>query len=124
MKEDGQDFLDHLSGSSSNGFEKRFSQIATKHGLAALLDGSELSLLFQAALCATLCNIAVNGLGGCDGEIKPEREANRINLERVFMMARDRFCTSAGWKSLAAPERETIQRVFLSVFVAEDNLGA
>lgn len=124
MKEDGQDFLDRLAGSSSNSFERRFSRLATKHGLAAALGGSELSLLFEAAVCATLCNIAVNGLGGCNGEIKPDREANRINLERAFMAARDRFRTSAGWKYLAAPEKQTIQRVFLNVFVADDNLGA
>ena len=124
MKGDGQDFLDRLAGSSSNSFERRFSRIATDHSLGSVLGGSELSLLLEAAMCATLCNIAVNGLGGCDGEIKPDREANRIDLERAFMAARDRFCASAGWKYLAAQEKQTIQSVFLNVFVDDDNLGA
>jgi hypothetical protein len=54
MKTNGQDFLDQLAGSSSNGFQRRFSQISTRLGLAAVLDGSELNLLLEAALYATL----------------------------------------------------------------------
>jgi hypothetical protein len=122
MKTDGEDFLDQLAGPASNGFKRRFSQISTRLGLAAVLDGSELNLLFEAALHATLCNIALNGLGGCGGEIKPERETDRINLEREFMAARDRFWASTGWKSLAAQEKGSIQRIFLTVFVAGDKL--
>jgi hypothetical protein len=74
-------------------------------------------------LYATFCNIAFNGLGGCCGEIKPEREAHRINLERHYMIARDRFHNSAGLEGLADFKKESIQRIFLNIFVVEDNLA-
>jgi len=70
-----------------------------------------------------LCNISFNGLGGCGGEIKPERETARIMLEREFMAARTRFFTSTGWKTLARHLRESIKNVFLSVRIAEANMA-
>jgi len=91
MKTDGQSFLDQLAGSSPDGFAVRFSRISTRLGLGVSLNGREVSLLYEAAFYATLCNIAFNGLGGCGGQVKPSREANRIDLEREFMAARDRF---------------------------------
>ena len=91
MKTDGQSFLDQLAGSAQNGFAVRFSRISTRLGLGVSLNGREVSLLYEAAFYATLCNIAFNGLGGCGGQVKPSREANRIDLEREFMAARDRF---------------------------------
>jgi hypothetical protein len=87
MKTSGQRFLDQLGGPFPNGFERRFSRISTSLGLGAALDGNDLNSLWEATFCATLCNIAFNGLGGCCGEIKPEREANRITLEGDFMAA-------------------------------------
>ncbi|SPE60593.1 hypothetical protein SBV1_460052 [Verrucomicrobia bacterium] len=123
MKTSGQRFLDELGGPFPNGFETRFSRISTRLGLGAALDGHDLNLLWEAAFCATLCNIAFNGLGGCGGEIKPEREANRITLEGDFMGARNRFYDSAGWKSLSASPKRSIQGIFLSVLVREDQLA-
>ena len=119
MKADGQNFLDQLASASSTGFEKRFAQISTRLGLAIKLDANELGLLCEAAFYATLCNIAFNGLGGCVGGIRPEREAHRMRLEREFMAASDRFFASAGGKSLAASEKGSIQRIFLNVVVVE-----
>jgi hypothetical protein len=122
MKADGQNFLDQLASSSSTAFEKRFAQISTRLGLAGRLDANELGLLCEAAFYATLCNIAFNGVGGCVGGIRPEREPDRIRLEREFMAASDRFFASAGWKSLTGSEKGSIQRIFLNVFVVEDNV--
>jgi hypothetical protein len=123
MNADGQIFLDQLADSSSNGFQRRFSRISTGFGLGVVLDGDELSLLYEATFYATLCNIAFNGVGGCGGEIKPEREAHRMKLEREFMAARDTLRASAGWKCLSGCLMGSIQGIFLNVFVAEDNLA-
>jgi hypothetical protein len=123
MKTDGQNYLDQLAGSSRNGFERRFSKISIRLGLGNTLIEDELRLLYEATFWATLCNIAFNGQGGCGGEIKPEQEANRMNLEREFLAARDKLYGSAGWEALRASVKGSIQRIFLSVFVAEDNLA-
>jgi len=123
MKTDGQNFLDRLANSSAEGFEVRFSKISSGLDLGASLRGSELSLLYQAAFYSALCNIAFNGLGGCDGQIKPSRELNRLSLERKFMAARDKFWGCAGWRTLPATQRESIVSIFLHVFVIEDNLA-
>ena len=123
MKTDGQNYLDQLAGFSRNGFERRFSKLSIRLGLGNTLIEDELRLLYEATFCATLCNIAFNGQGGCGGEIKPEQEANRMNLEREFLAARDKLYGSAGWEALCASVKGSIQRIFLSVFVAEDNLA-
>jgi hypothetical protein len=120
MQTEGQNYLDQLAGPSCNGFEWRFSKISIRLGLGNTLIGNELRLLYEATFCATLCNIALNGLGGCRGKIRPERESNRVKLETEFMVARDRFCSSTGWKSLPLSQRGAIQRIFLNVFVTED----
>jgi hypothetical protein len=123
MKTGGQSFLDQLSGPWCNGFERGFSKISIRLGLGNTLMEHELRLLYEATFCATLCNIDFNDLGGCAGEVKPEAEANRINLEREFMAARDKLYASAGWQALPASAKGPIQRTFLSVLVAEDNLA-
>ena len=123
MKTDGQRFLDRLAASSTEGFELHFSKISSRLGLGVSLHGSELSLLYKAGFYAALCNIAFNGLGGCDGQIKPSREANRICLERKFMAARERFLACEGWRALPATHKESTLNIFLRVFVTEDNLA-
>ena len=123
MKTGGQTFLDQLQASSRTAFPKRFARLSTTLGLGTVLEGNELYLLYEAAFCASLCNIAFNGLGGCGGVIKPEREPNRMKLEREFMATRASFWATSGWNRLPAHIKGTIQRTFLRVFVAEDNLA-
>jgi hypothetical protein len=123
MKTDGHTFLESIAGSSTNKFKVRFSMISTRLELGAALEARELSLLYEAAFLATLCNISFNGLGGCGGEIKPEREMVRTTLEREFMAARARLLSCAGLKQLSATLRGSIERIFLSVLVSEENLG-
>jgi hypothetical protein len=121
-KTDGQEFLERLADLSPNGFTVRFSQISTRLGLGAALNGRELSLLYEAALYAMLCYIAINGLGGCGSEIKPEREPHRMQLERDLMSARRKLCACAGWKGLPDFQKASAEGIFLKVFVTEDNL--
>jgi hypothetical protein len=123
MKKDDQDFLEELSGFPPNTFENTFLKITTRLGLEHALNGNELRLLYDAAFPAALCNIAMNGLGGCGGRIKPEREANRTRLENEFMAARDRFYASPSWKNLPAAQRGMIQRILLRVYVRPDKLA-
>ena len=123
MKTDGQEFLAEFSGSGPNTFEGRFASISTRLNLGNVLTGKELSLLYQAAFNATLCNIAFNGLGGCGGEIRTEREQNRVMLETRFMASRDRLFASAGWGALSERRRASIARIFLNIFVTADNLA-
>jgi hypothetical protein len=123
MKTDGRNYLDLLGGPSRNGFERRFSKISMRLGLGKTLMGHEIRLLYEATFCATLCNIAFNGLGGCGGEIKPEQEANRRNLEREFMVARGKLYSSVGWEALLASVKGSVQRIFLSVIIAEANFA-
>jgi hypothetical protein len=123
MSTDGQGFLDRLASFPANGFELRFANIASRHGLGLALNGNELRLLFAAAISAALCNIAFNGLGGCSGEIRSDQEANRIMLERRFMTARDKFYSTVGWQALAVPAKDSTRRIFLNIFVAGENLA-
>ena len=87
------------------------------------MDWDELKLLYRAAYRGTLCNIAINGLGGCGGRIKPQREANRTALEWRFMAAREELYASAGWQALSPAAKGSVERVFLNVFVADHNLA-
>jgi hypothetical protein len=123
MNTDALNYLDGLEDSAHNGFERRFSKISTRLGLENTLIEKELRLLYMATLYATLCNIAFNGMGGCRGQIKPENESNRMNLERRFLSARDKFYGCAGWEALRASSKGEIQRIFLSVIVVDDNLS-
>ncbi len=81
-------------------------------------------MLYTAAFHATLCNIAFNGLGGCGGEITPDREPVRIALEREFMAAREMFFGSRGWNAMPAAVRGSVRRLFLHVTIAERNLAS
>jgi hypothetical protein len=98
---------------------------STSHRLDVreLFNRGELDRLYRATYYANLCNIAMNGLGGCQGQIKPEREQNRIKLEQAFMAARDDFYRTSGWKKLPPHLKTAICGVFLLVEVAEDRLA-
>src|SRR5437879_10749793 len=82
----GHDFLETLAGFPPHTFESRFYSTSQGLGLGSVLDRNELSLLYEAAFCATLCNLAMNGLGGCDQKPRPQGlEAKRRRLELDFM---------------------------------------
>jgi hypothetical protein len=112
-----------LANSSPTTFERRFAKISRRLGLGNCLDSDELNLLYEAAFYATLCNIAFNGHGGCGGEIKADREFTRRRLEQDFMVVRERFFRSPGWTTLSKEIRGSVQRVFLDVFILEENLA-
>jgi hypothetical protein len=123
MNTDGQSFLDRLAGPAADGFAVRFSRISTRLDLGVCLCASDVSLLYEAAFYAALCNISFNGQGGCGGQIKPYREPNRRILEWRFLMAHDKFCASEGWHALTARQRESIRNIFFQVKVSDDNLA-
>ena len=123
MKTDGQDFLEQLASFPANTFEGKFLKTSVRLGLGADLDADELSLLYRAAFRAALCNIAFNGLGGCNGQIKAEQEPSRLRLEREFMIARDRFYATCGWKTLRKSQKNSIETVLLQVVVEDRNLA-
>jgi len=123
MSASGQKFLQELARFPSGTFENHFSQVATNLELSATTDEAELDRLYAAALSARLCYIALNGLGGCKGQIKPELERHRISLEQEFMRRRTLALNCAGWKKLSVAVRQEAERVFLSVRVNEGNLA-
>jgi hypothetical protein len=123
MKTTGNYFLESLANFPPNSFERSFSNLSLKLGLGSLLTHKDLNLLFEAAFYATLCNLAFNGLGGCGGAIKPERETHRTRLEWSFMAARNRFFACKGWKALSLARQASVKRLFLAVSVAEANLA-
>jgi hypothetical protein len=119
----GQQFLKLLGIFPEKTFEGAFTNSSTRLGLGALFDGDALALLFDAAFRARLCNIAFNGLGGCRGQIKPERELHRIHLEREFMVARDAFQATAGWQAFSEAQRWLVQSAFFHISVGEVKLA-
>src|SRR5260370_21740890 len=121
MEADSQEFFEELANCSSKGFKAKFAQISRRMGLSSGLNRNELCRLYEAAFLAALCKISFNGLGGCDGEIKPEREPTRRRLEQAFMGACDQLYRCAGWKSLASNQKKLIQKIFLTVLVADEN---
>lgn len=123
MKSDGQDFSEELESCSRQGFKSRFGQICGRMGLDGGLSRSELSRLYEAAFLAALCNVSFNGLGGCGGVIKPERESTRRRLEQAFMNARENLFHCPGWQALPHARQKSIQAVFLTVLIAEENLA-
>ena len=123
MMTTGEEYLNELAGFPPKTFPSHFSSRATRLRLGTALNRTELKWLYEAAFVAALCNIAINGLGGCGGRIKPEREPNRSRLEREFMVARDKLYASAGWQALRPLVRHPIQTVFLRISVNEDNLA-
>jgi hypothetical protein len=104
-------------------FENWFSRMVARLGLGRRLDDYELHCLFEAAFAGRLCNVAFNGLGGCNGAIRPERERNRISLEQAFMTARAQLRDCEGWTQLRTSRRAEAERVLLTVRVAEENLA-
>lgn|SRR5690242_8367992 len=123
MDTNSQDFSEELESCSRPGFKTRFAQISRRMGLNGGLDRSELACLYEAAFLAALCNISFNGLGGCGGVIRPEKEATRRRLEQAFMDARDNFFGCSGWRTLPAARKKSIEAVFLTVLVAEENFA-
>jgi hypothetical protein len=119
----GEEYLNELAGFPPRTFPSQFAGSATRLRLGTVLDRTELKWLYEAAFLAALCNIAINGLGGCTGIIKPEREPNRRRLEREFMAARNKLYASAGWQTLPPLVRHRIQTVFLRISVNEDKLA-
>ncbi len=120
---DGQTFLQQLAGFPRRSFEGRFLELALRLRLTDKLTADEFKLLYEAGLYASCCNFAFNGLGGCNGRIRPENETNRTGLELQFMAARDRVRVSSGWFALTPWQRACIQGQFLQVSVAEHNLA-
>jgi len=123
MKADGQDFLQQLASFPPNTFEGRFLKTTTCLGLGTDLGAEELSLLYRAAFRAALCNIAFNGLGACNAQIRPEQEGSRMRLEREFMIARDRFHACVGWKTLRKSQKASIEKILLQVHVEDQHLA-
>ncbi|SPE63112.1 hypothetical protein SBV1_950027 [Verrucomicrobia bacterium] len=123
MEADGQKFLDELSLFPTRTFERNFCRVASRLGLGSTLSRPELHLLFATAFLATLCNIALNGLGDCPGYITPENEPIRTQLEQDFLVARDELYASRGWEVLRASQRRSVQNILLNVLVNEDNLA-
>ena len=101
-------------------FKMRFEHTVTRLALGSRL---ELRQLCDAAFYARLCNIAFNGLGGCGGQIRPDRELNRIAIERAFMKACQAFWSSQGAQRLPDEPKGMIRGLFLSVSVSEQNLA-
>ena len=122
MNASGKTFLEAMGDFPPRSFENRFARIATRLRLHATMDGAELSCLFDAAYTACLCNIAFNGLGGCSGQIRPERERTRGKLEQDFMAARARVFACPGWRHLSPSKQRETAKVFLDVSVSEENL--
>jgi hypothetical protein len=121
---DGQVFLDELSVFPHHSFENRFSLQANLLKLGPVLRRAELVTLFEATFAAILCNVALNGRGGCGGAIKPERELNRTKLECRFMEIRGRFYATSGYHVLSVTQKSLVHKHFLTVTVAEENLAS
>jgi len=124
MKNDGQKFLEQLARSTSDSFEGRFSFNSNRLGLGAFFSRNELTLLYEAALLARRCNEAFNGLDEGRLGLHVDLESRRNGLELGFMEARDILYASPGWQTLSPAEQASIERVFLSVSVAEDRLAS
>ena len=105
-------------------FETQFTRLADNLALSSWLSAENLRRLCEAAFYARLCNISFNGLGGCGGHVKPEREANRIILEQEFMAACATFWASSAVQTIPHGLRTRIRGVFLNVSVAEENLAS
>jgi len=104
-------------------FKRRFAVIADRLTLKCWLSEVDLARLCKAAFCAALCNICFNGLGGCGGKIGSSRETNRLEVERGFMAACADFWQSTGTQKIPEDIKASICRIFLNVFVSEENLA-
>jgi len=122
MRTDGEQFLQSKATSRPGSFGQRFFTASNLLGLGSKLNQDDLLLLHDAAFQAALCNIAFNGLGGCNGQIRPQRENHRRNLEGQFMNARNAVYASPGYKTLPAPLKNDVERCFLTIEVTDENL--
>jgi hypothetical protein len=120
----GQWFLQKLSEFPFDSFEYYFSQIAESLCLGEAMGAADLHRLSEAASLARDCNIALNGSGDSYGEVKPERELDRIVLEQKLMASMAKLRDCPGWNSLSRFQRETAACFFLEVSVAEDHLAS
>lgn len=123
MKNDGQKFLEELAGSRPDTFECQFYAASRRFGLGASFTRNELTLLYEAALLASSCNAAFNGLEGWGPKLRASDERRRWELETAFMEACDILYASPGWQTLPEEEREPLAREFLRVAVEDDRLG-
>lgn len=123
MDPDAYAFSGELSGCSRTAFRTKFGRTARRLGLTNGLKRAEINRLAEAAFLGALCNIALNGLGGCAGEIPRENEPVRRDLEGAFMNACQNFYLSPGWRKLPAAQQKSIRAVFLTVAVDERNLA-
>ena len=103
-------------------YKQNFAELKGDLLLEGKLSTAELASLHRAAFRAALCNIALNGFGGCHGEIKPGREQHRRNLEIEFMAARNCILASEGWAALSPYDRSLIKARLLTVRVVDANL--
>jgi hypothetical protein len=124
MTNHSQSFLDQLATFPPDSFENRFLLVVRRLDLAIALGRNELTLLFEAAYHATLCNIAFNGLSNPNREIQPAKEQERTRLEFEFMVARDVLFASPGWQALLRADQLALSRIFLTVAVAPEKLAA
>jgi len=123
MRNNAQAFLDTLANLPPDTFENRFSKTSTSLGLGLVFGRNELTLLYEAAVRAQLCTIVLNSPRVADAKIKSLDEMTRVKLETEFLTARDILYASPGWQNLSASEQDPIQRIFLTVVIAECNLA-
>ena len=123
MDADSPEFFEELTSCSRSSFKPKFDRTLRQLRLNPGLKQEEVARLREAALLAALCNISFNGLGGCAGEIRPEKEPTRRRLEYAFMDACNNFFLSPGWKKLPPAQKESVRNVFLTVVVEEENLA-
>jgi len=121
MKNPSQQFLRELGSLPPDSFEGRFSQASNQLDLARTLSRNELALLFEASLKANSCNLVINTPG--DLRERNLQEANCSRLELEFMVARDILYASPGWQTLESEEKEAIEKVFLGIAVADEQLA-
>jgi hypothetical protein len=124
MTNHGQSFLDQLATFPADSFENRFSLVVSRLGLVTSLERNDLTLLYEAAYTATLCNIAFNGLRTSNGAFHSKIESELRGLEFEFMVARDALFASPGWQSLPRAEQLALSRIFLTVAVRPEKLAA
>ena len=122
MKTDGQQFLEELARLPEKTFDHRFAETSAQLSLGELFDRNELKLLYEASWRALSCNLAINGIGAPDGQVRPEDEAERRHLEQQFMEALELFYASPGWQNLDQCEKTPIEDCFLTVLVLDDRL--
>jgi hypothetical protein len=123
MKTDGQQFLEEMARLPEKTFDHRFADTSAGLGLGEVFDRNELKLLYEASWRALVCNLAINGIGTPDGQVRPEDEAERRYLEQDFMHAGDLFYASPGWQNLSRSEQTPIEDCFLSVLVLQGRLA-